>query len=155
MHIATRLWPAALIVSGLIMPACTVTTVEAPPPDHETRARRPPPSRPPPPPPSRWEKVAELSVDGKADRDRLKLGRSEGGFRALQFKVLRSRMRMYDITINFTDGSSYSPSTKLVFEPGDTRIVDLPGSIRTIRDIEFRYADMAGGGQAHVEVWGR
>jgi hypothetical protein len=102
-----------------------------------------------------WEKVAELTVDGRADHDRLRLGRSEGGFRALQFKVTRSRMRMYDILINFTDGSSFSPSTKLVFEPGDTRTVDLPGNVRTIRDIEFRYADMPGGGQAHVQVWGR
>ncbi len=94
-------------------------------------------------------------MDGAADRDRLVLGRATDRYRALQFRVTRSPMRMYDVVINFVDGSRFSPATKLVFEPGDTRTIDLPGDVRAIRDIEFRYGDVPGGGRAHVQVWGR
>ncbi len=45
--------------------------------------------------------------------------------------------------------------TKLVFEPGDTRTIDLPGDVRAIRDIELRYGDVPGGGRAHVQMWTR
>ncbi|MBK8259371.1 MAG: hypothetical protein IPK82_42790 [Polyangiaceae bacterium] len=103
-----------------------------------------------------WERLGSRMVNGKGDRDSIAVGRAEGRFSALRLRVRRSAMRMHDVVIVFGDGSTYSPPTRAVFERGSTsNVIDLPGNTRVIRRIDFRYSDLAGGGAAEVEVWGR
>jgi hypothetical protein len=102
-----------------------------------------------------WERLGERVVNGRADRDIIHVGRKEGRFHRVQIVVEDSALEMYDVLIVFGDGSSYSPQTRLVFEPGTTsRVIDLPGGARVIRRVEFRYGNLPGGGRARVELWG-
>ena len=103
-----------------------------------------------------WEQLGVLTVNGSNDRDSLPVGRSEGLFAALRIHVNNSALRMHNIVVVFADGTTYSPDTRLVFNAGSTSsVIDLPGTRRAIRRVDFRYTDLAGGGRAQVEVWGR
>ncbi len=104
---------------------------------------------------SRWDKLGERWVHGRADRDVVHVGRRDGRFRRIQLVVEHSALEMYDVRIVFGDGSSYSPPTRMVFAPrSKTRVIDLPGGARVVRRVEFRYGNLPGGGRAQVEVWG-
>jgi hypothetical protein len=68
--------------------------------------------------------------------------------------VEHSALEMYDVVVTFGDGTRFSPPTRHVFSP-DTRshVIDLPGSQRIIRSVEFRYGNLPGGGRAQAELW--
>jgi hypothetical protein len=60
------------------------------------------------------------------------------------------------VVVTFGDGTTFSPKTKLVFGQGATsRVIDLPGGKRTIKRVDFKYANLPGGGRAQIELWGR
>ncbi len=105
---------------------------------------------------SRWDKLGERWVDGRADRDIIHVGRQDGRFQKIQLVVEHSSVDLYDLMVVFGDGSHFSPNTRLTFGPGSTtRVIDLPGGARVIRHVEFRYGNLPGGGRAQVELWGR
>lgn len=104
---------------------------------------------------SRWDKLGERWVDGRADRDVIHVGRKDGRFQKLQLVIEHSALDLYDIDVVFGDGSHFSPGTRLTFGPGSTtRVIDLPGGARVIQHVEFRYGNLPGGGKAQVELWG-
>src|SRR5436190_17016871 len=92
-----------------------------------------------------WERLGERWVNGRADRDIVHVGRKEGRFHRIQIVVESSALEMFDVLVVFGDGSTYSPSTRLVFEPNTkSRVIDLPGGARVIRRVEFRYGNLPG-----------
>lgn len=104
---------------------------------------------------SRWDKLGERWVNGRADRDTIHVGRRDGRFRKLQVVVEHSALEMFDVRVVFADGSTYSPPTRMVFARNTkSRVIDLPGGARVIRRVEFRYGNLPGGGRAQVELWG-
>lgn len=103
----------------------------------------------------RWEKLGQGTASGRNDHDVVNVGRSEGTFRAIRFKVRNSSVRMTDVVVHFTDGTKYSPGTRTVFSEGTvSNTIDLPGGRRGIASVNFRYSDGAGSGDGVVEVWG-
>ncbi len=105
---------------------------------------------------SSWEKLGSRTVNGKGDRDSIPVGRSEGTFSAIRFRVRHSALRMHNVVIVFGDGTTFSPNTRSVFDRGTTsHTVDLPGNRRVIRRVDFHYSDLPGGGAAEIEVWAR
>ena len=132
-----------------------------------TQPAPPPPAAPPPAQPqdkwsdrqfdkrSDWDKLGERWVEGRVDRDTIKVGKKDGKFVALAVVVEASAIEMYDMVVTFGDGSTWSPSMRWVFGQGTTsRVIDLPGDARWIKKVEFRYGNLAGGGKAQVELWG-
>jgi hypothetical protein len=113
---------------------------------------------PPPPPawePRGWRKLGETRVDGRIDRDIVQV-RGRQLFRQLVVNIRGSDLEMYDMVITFRDGSRYQPDLRLVFGEGSrSRIIDLPGDLRAVRSVGFRYGNLSGSGPARVEVWGR
>jgi hypothetical protein len=105
---------------------------------------------------SDWVRLGERSVDGARDRDVIAVGRKEGGFRKLMIAVERSPIELHHLKVNFGDGTSFSPETRLVFG-ANTRsgVIDLPGNERVIRSVEFSYGNLPGSHRAEVELWGR
>src|SRR3569832_97210 len=82
-------------------------------------AHRPPERRAAPPPyradfRGDWRKLGERWVDGTHDRDVIWVGAREGGYRRVMIVVEHSALEMYDVTIRFSDGSSFSPATRPV-----------------------------------------
>jgi hypothetical protein len=102
-----------------------------------------------------WERLGSRLVNGKGDRDTIQVGKLEGHFRSIRFRVKHSAVRMHDVVVVFGNGDKFSPPTRDTYDAGtSSRVIDLPGDKRVIRRIEFRYSDLPGGGAAEVEVWG-
>jgi hypothetical protein len=102
-----------------------------------------------------WVKLGERSVSGRYDRDKISVGRYEGRFSKLTLLVQRSDIELLDFEITFVNGERYHPPLRHFFREGQrTRVIDLPGDDRVIRDINMRYKNLAGGGSASVSVWG-
>src|SRR6476646_6613542 len=117
-----------------------------------------PPERGAAPPASRaewrgdWRKLGERWVDGTRDRDVIPVGVREGAYRRIMIVVEHSALEMYDVTVRFADGSSFSPPTRHVFAANTrSHVIDLPGTRRSIHSVEFRYGNLPGGGRAEAE----
>ncbi len=103
-----------------------------------------------------WTRLGERTVDGRMDRDSILVGADSGRFRVLQIIVHRSPVEMYDVVIHFGDGTTFAPPTRMVFDKDTaSRIIDLPGGNRVIQQVDFRYGNLPGGGQALVQLWAR
>ncbi len=104
-----------------------------------------------------WVKLGERMVNGRGvDRDTVTVGRDDGRFRKVMLVVEASSLEMYDMDIEFGDGSHYSPPLRAVFgKNSSSQVIDLPGDARVIRKVVFHYRNLPGGGNANVELWGR
>ena len=101
-----------------------------------------------------WSKLGERWVDGTHDRDTIPVGRYAGDYRRLMIVVEHSALEMYDVEVHFADGTVFSPPTRHVFAANTrSHVIDLPGSRRSIRSVEFRYGNLPGGGRAQAELW--
>jgi hypothetical protein len=101
-----------------------------------------------------WIKLGERSVDGVRDRDVIVVGAREGKYRRIMIVVEHSALEMFDVVVNFGDGTRFSPATRHVFSANTrSHVIDLPGGLRVIRSVEFRYGNLPGGGRAQAELW--
>lgn len=102
-----------------------------------------------------WQMLGERQVDGRVDKDRIDVGRYEGKFTKLQIVVLDSDLELLDFAVKFGRGPEWRPSLRHFFREGSrTHAVDFPGDERVINSIEFKYANLPGGGRARIQVWG-
>jgi hypothetical protein len=118
------------------------------------------PGKPTPPPVAwdntGWTLLGSQSVNGRRDKDQIRLGRYAGKFDQLTLVVSDSDLELKDFTITFTNGQKWSPKVAHTFREGArTRAIDLPGKDRVLSRIDLAYANLAGGGKAKVEVYGR
>jgi hypothetical protein len=101
-----------------------------------------------------WNKLGERWVDGTRDRDVISVGERYGAYRRIMIVVEHSALEMNDVVVHFEDGSSFSPPTRHVFAANTrSHVIDLPGTRRNIRSVEFRYGNLPGGGRAQAELW--
>jgi IPT/TIG domain len=104
-----------------------------------------------------WVELGRQQVLGRRDTDVIKVGRREGRFDRLMVVVEDSDLEMMSMRIRFAGGDVLEPNVRHLFrENARTRSIDLPGERRgvVIDQIEFRYANLPGGGRASVSVWG-
>lgn len=101
-----------------------------------------------------WVKLGERTVDGTHDRDVIAVGAREGRYRRIMIVVEHSALEMFDVVVTFADGSHFSPPTRHIFGANTrSHVIDLPGDARIIRNVEFRYGNLPGGGRAEAELW--
>lgn len=101
-----------------------------------------------------WVKLGERSVSGRYDHDSIPVGRYEGKFAKLTLYVERGEIELLDLEITFANGERFHPTLRHFFKAGArTRVIDLPGDDRVIKDINLRYKNIAGGSAA-VAVFG-
>jgi hypothetical protein len=102
-----------------------------------------------------WVPLGERTVNGRYDRDRIEVGRTEGRFTKLTLVVDNSDLELIDFKIVFADNTEYHPRLSHVFREGQrARAIDLPPNEAVIRHIDIRYKNIAGGGDAKLQVWG-
>ncbi|HEX4422046.1 MAG TPA: hypothetical protein VH165_29240 [Kofleriaceae bacterium] len=102
-----------------------------------------------------WVKLGEREVNGRVDHDRIDVGRYDGKFTKLTLYVEKSELELLDFEITFGNNEHFHPEVRHVFREGTrTRVIDLPGDERTIKNINLKYKNVPGGGHARVEVWG-
>jgi hypothetical protein len=104
-----------------------------------------------------WTRLGERWVErGPGDHDTIAVTAAEGTFHQIALRVEHSALELFDVTVTFGDGQTFSPATRLVFaEDTSSRTIDLPGAARVIRRVDFRYANLPGSGRAQIELWAR
>jgi hypothetical protein len=104
-----------------------------------------------------WQLLGERAVNGRVDRDRIVVSRYKGRFEKLTVVVLDSDLELLDFDVKFARGAAWNPKLAHYFKEGQrTRVIDLPGrDERVIQHIDLKYRNLAGGGAAKVQVWGK
>lgn len=103
-----------------------------------------------------WVMLGEREVNGRADHDRIEVGRHEGRFSKMTLVVLDGDLEMRDFEIKFERGAAWHPAMKHVFREGQrTHVIDFPGDERAIKFVDFKYGNLPGGGRAKVQVWAK
>ncbi len=103
-----------------------------------------------------WTLLGQQSVNGKKDKDTIKVGKYKGGFDQITLVVSDSDLELTNLTVVFPKGATWSPALRHTFKEGSrSHIIDLPGKDRIINKIQLAYANTAGGGNAKVQVYGR
>jgi hypothetical protein len=91
-------------------------------------------------PRERWDYLGNAHVDGRVDHDLIRVGRSEGRFRAIQLRVNGGSIEFDRIIVHFRNGTSEQLLIRSrVPSGGVTRPIDLPGERRVIEGVELWY----------------
>lgn len=103
-----------------------------------------------------WELLGERAVTDRADHDAISVTRSEGTFRQIKFTVHRHAVDFRRVVVHFGNGADQTVSMRgTIRAGGETRAIDLEGSNRVIRSVEFWYDANSRGRQAVVRLYGK
>lgn len=107
--------------------------------------------------PGRWELLGQREVDFRNDHDQIDVGRSEGRFKQIQFRVKDAPIEVTNMVVTFANDQTFSPKIRHRFADGSgTHVIDLPGERRTIKRIYFNYRSISRReGKGTVEVLAR
>ena len=88
-----------------------------------------------------WIYLGEAHVDGAQDHDKIKVGRSDGRFRAIQLRVSGGAIEFERVLVHFGDGTQEDLAIReRIPSGGRTRAIDLPGERRVIESVELWYS---------------
>ncbi len=104
----------------------------------------------------RWVKLGSKQVNFKAERDVVRVGSKDGKFRRLKIVVKGGSINMHRMVVNFGNNTKQKVALKHNFKSGsESRVVDLKGNKRTIKNIEFYYdSRITFKGKATLTVFG-
>jgi hypothetical protein len=89
----------------------------------------------------RWIYLGEANVDGSADHDRIRIGRDDGRFRAIQIRVERAPIEFQRVVVHYGNGGDEEIAIRnRINAGGKTRVIDLRGRDRVIESVEVWYA---------------
>jgi hypothetical protein len=113
-------------------------------------------SHPPQAAPGRWVLIGTTQATHSADHDGVVVKGAGDNFRALKLKVTDSPLNLHKMVVTYDNGRPDNIEVRQnIARGGESRVIDLPGSKRSIRRIDFWY-DTAGlfNGRADVHVFG-
>ena len=88
----------------------------------------------------RWAFLGDAHVDGAVDHDSIKVGRSDGRFRAIQLRVSGGFIEFDRVVVRFANGSHEELQVReRIPSGGQTRAIDLPGERRVIESVDLWY----------------
>jgi len=104
-----------------------------------------------------WVYLGEAHVDGAADHDRIKVGKSDGRFNALQLKVDFAPIEFRHIVVHYHNGADEEVQVRQRIRAGAaTRDIDLRGHDRIIDSVEIWYERANfGSKRPRVRLYGR
>lgn len=89
----------------------------------------------------RWVYLGNSHVNGERDHDNIKVGRSDGRFRAIQLRVSGGAIEFQRVVVHYGNGSQEDVAIRDTIPAGGrTRAIDLPGERRTIESVELWYS---------------
>jgi len=90
--------------------------------------------------PDRMVRLGDAHVDGRTDHDSIKVGRSAGGFRAIQLRVSGGAVNFDRVIVRYGNGTQDEIQVRnRIPDGGRTRIIDLPGDRRIITSLDLWY----------------
>lgn len=103
----------------------------------------------------RWQQLGRSYVDGRNDHDRITVNNAES-FRSLQLEVRGGSIEFQRVVVHFDNGADHDVEIRdRVSNGARTREIDLPGSRRRIRSVEFWYSKGGWRSRPYVNLWGR
>ena len=104
-----------------------------------------------------WKKLGAKKVSFQLDKDIIHLGKNDGAFRKLKIVVSGGNVNMHKMTVEYGNGRKDNIPLSHTFSKGsDSRIIDLEGGKRVIKDITFWYdTKNFSKKRATVHVYGR
>jgi hypothetical protein len=107
--------------------------------------------------PAGWEFLGKRQVNFAAEHDTVTIPQSAKPFGRLLLVVRMNDMELYDIKVTFENGDIFDAKFKGRFLANrDTQIIDLPGGVRHVRRVDFRYRSLLRTARrAEVEIWGK
>ena len=105
---------------------------------------------------ARWEQLGCQKVGFLVDKDAIKVGRSEGRFKAIRLKVSGNKVHIMDLKVIYANGAPDDIQVREEIRAGgQTRALDLKGERRAINRVEMVYRSQPSfKGQATVCVEG-
>jgi hypothetical protein len=104
---------------------------------------------------ARWETLGRAYVDGRRDRDSIDVS-SNASFRALQLEVRGGSLEFQRVVVNFDNGANHELEIRdRIPSGGKTRVIDLPGERRRIRNVEFWYSQERWRSRPYVNLLGQ
>jgi len=89
----------------------------------------------------RMVRLGDAHVDGSTDHDSIKVGRSNGTYRAIQLQVSGGAVNFDRVIVRYGNGSQEEiPVRNRIPDGGRTRIIDLPGDRRIIQSVDLWYS---------------
>jgi len=84
--------------------------------------------------------LGDRHVDGAMDHDVIHVGKHEGWFRAIQFRVEGGAVEFDRVVVHFGNGTEERLDVReRIPDGGSTRAIDLPGDRRHIENVELWY----------------
>ena len=103
----------------------------------------------------RWTYLGNAHVDGGQDHDNIRVGRSDGRFRAIQLRVSGGAINFERVIVHFGNGSQEELAIcSQIPSGGRTRPIDLPGERRVIESVELWYGKASWHRRPKVELYG-
>lgn len=105
--------------------------------------------------PDRWEPLGRAYVDGRRDHDTIHVN-SNLSFRALQLEVRGGSIEFRRVVVHFDNGADHDLEIRdRIPSGGRTRVIDLPGERRRIRNVEFWYSQERWRSRPYVNLFGQ
>jgi hypothetical protein len=102
-----------------------------------------------------WTLLGERHIDGRADNDKIDIGRDNGTFRAIQFRVDDGTVMFDRIRVKYLNGEAEDISVRSEIPSGGrTRVIDLPGRRRVIESVSMWYSKRNWHTRPTVRVYG-
>ncbi len=87
-----------------------------------------------------WEHLGSRTVNYRLDKDVITVTAKEGGFKKLKIKVTGGAVNMHRMVVQYGNGQKDVIQLRHNFSrKSATRLIDLKGNKRVIRDITFFY----------------
>lgn len=108
----------------------------------------------------RWEKLGERTVKFASERDAISC-KGKGTFTKLKIHVKDAPVEFGKVLVRYSNGSTQELQVRQVIPAGgETRVIDLRGNQRAIKEVIFYYKSKKGykwgkHKRATVSVWGR
>jgi hypothetical protein len=104
-----------------------------------------------------WEKLGSKKVNFRVEKDVIRVGLKDGRFTKLKVQVTGGHLNMRKMIVQYANGQKEVITIKHNFsQRSGSRIIDLDGGKRVIKDITFWYdSKNKPAGKATVHVFGR
>ena len=106
---------------------------------------------------NKWEKLGERKVNLGLDHDRIAVGSVDGIFSKLKIRVKNSGINLHKMVVHYGNGEKQEIEVREEIQKGgESRVIDLDGRKRVIKDVDFWY-DTQGiiNNKAVVVLWGK
>jgi hypothetical protein len=102
-----------------------------------------------------WTYLGDSHVDGTVDHDRIKVGRSDGTFRAIQLRISGGAINFDRVVVRYGNGTQEEIPVRARIPDGEsTRVMDLPGERRIIESVDLWYGKDKWSHRPKVSLYG-